>query len=56
MLLKWWRARQTQEKWMIVLIAALLAGIAVRWSWISSEVTDELRERFPSSTERVDSL
>ncbi len=51
--LKWWRERQTQEKWMIALIAMLLIGIAVRWTFIKTEVGDALRERFTTPTEQT---
>ncbi len=50
MITKWWRERSTQEKWMIALIGMLLVGIAVRWSWVKSEVTDAVRERFTPQT------
>ncbi len=54
--LKWWRGLSTHEKWMIALIAMLLVGIVVRWTWISSEVAGAWRERFTLPTEQVDSL
>ncbi len=52
----WWRERSSQEKWMIALIAMLLVGIVVRWTWVSSEVAGAWRERFTLPTEQVDSL
>ncbi len=45
-MLKWWRARTTQEKWMMALMVVLIVGIAVRWAWISSEAAGAFRERF----------
>jgi hypothetical protein len=41
---------------MVALIAMLLVGIAVRWTWVRDEVTDALRERFTAPTGQVDSL
>jgi hypothetical protein len=55
-MIKWWKARSTQEKWMIALIAMLLLGIAVRWSFIKSELSGELQRRFSVPTEQTDSL
>jgi hypothetical protein len=55
-MIKWFKERSTQEKWMIALIAMLLLGIAVRWSFIKSEVSSELQRRFSTPTEQVDSL
>lgn len=51
MIVKWWRERSTQEKWMIALILMLLIGIAVRWAWVSGEVAGAFRERFSAPTE-----
>ena len=50
---KWWRARPAQEKWMIALIAMLLAGIVVRWAWVSSEAANAFRERFSPPAEQT---
>jgi flagellar biosynthesis/type III secretory pathway M-ring protein FliF/YscJ len=47
--LKWWRERSTQEKWMIALIGVLIVGIIVRWAWVSDEVAGAFRERFSPS-------
>ncbi|MDR1671093.1 MAG: hypothetical protein LBR57_01065 [Alistipes sp.] len=52
----WWRERSSQERWMMALIALLLVGIALRWAWVSSEVSGAFRERFSAPSERVDSL
>ena len=52
-MIKWWRERPTQEKWMIALIAILLVGIVVRWAWVSSEVAGAFRERFSAPTEQT---
>ena len=52
MMIKWWRERSTQEKWMIALIAMLLVGIVVRWAWISQEAAAAFRDRF-SPTEQT---
>ncbi len=59
MMIKWLKERSTQEKWMMALIAMLLVGIVVRWTFIKTEVGEALRERFTSPTEQtapVDSL
>ncbi len=45
MIIKWFKERSTQEKWMLALIAMLLCGIVVRWAWIKSEAVDAFRER-----------
>jgi Flp pilus assembly pilin Flp len=55
-LLNWWRERPTHEKWMIALIAVLMVGIAVRWTWVSGEIGGAFRDRFTAPTEQVDSL
>ena len=41
---------------MLALIAVLLTGVVVRWTWVSSEVSGAFRERFPTSAEQADSL
>jgi hypothetical protein len=51
--LDWWRGRSVQEKWMLALIAVLVIGIAVRWAWISSEISTALRERFSDPAEQT---
>jgi predicted negative regulator of RcsB-dependent stress response len=45
-MIKWWKERSPQEKWMLALIVVLVIGIAVRWAWVSEEVTNAVRERF----------
>jgi hypothetical protein len=52
----WFRERSTQEMWMLALIVVLLAGIVVRWAWVSSEVAGAFRERFTAPAEQTDSL
>lgn len=41
----WFGARSTQEKAMMALIAVLLIGVVVRWTWIRGEAADAFRER-----------
>ncbi len=53
-IIKWLKARSTQEKWMLALIAMLLVGIVVRWAWVSSEVAGAFRERFTAPAEQVE--
>jgi hypothetical protein len=58
-LLNWWRERSPHEKWMVALIAMLLVCIAVRWTWVSSEIGNAFRERFTApahQTAPADSL
>ena len=55
-MIKWLKARSTQEKWMLGLIVVLLAGIAVRWAWVKKEAADAFRERFSVPTEQIDTL
>jgi hypothetical protein len=50
---RWWSERSTQEKWMVALIIVLLIGIAIRWTWVSSEVAGAWRDRFTAPTEQV---
>jgi cytoskeletal protein RodZ len=50
---KWWSERSAQEKWMVALIVVLLIGIAVRWTWVSSEVAGAWRDRFTAPAEQV---
>lgn len=38
---------------MLALVLMLLAGIAMRWRWISSEVAGAFRERFTAPTEQT---
>ena len=45
-MVKWWRGRSTQEKWMIALAVLLVVGIVVRWTWVSGEAAEAFRERF----------
>lgn len=52
-IIKWLKARSTQEKLMLALIVALLVGIAVRWAWVSGEVAGAFRERFTVPAEQV---
>jgi hypothetical protein len=38
---------------MIALIGVLLVGIAVRWSFVKTEVATAIRERFTAPTEQT---
>ncbi len=55
-MIKWFKKRSTQEKWMLALIVMLLIGIVVRWAWIKKEAGEAFRERFTAPTEQTDSL
>jgi hypothetical protein len=55
-MIKWFKERTAQEKWMLALIAMLLVGIAVRWTVLKTEVADAFRDRFSAPTGQVDSL
>jgi hypothetical protein len=41
---------------MLALIVVLVVGIAVRWTWVSGEVSTAIQERFIAPDGRVDSL
>jgi flagellar biosynthesis/type III secretory pathway M-ring protein FliF/YscJ len=45
-MIKWWKERSTQERWMLALIVVLVIGIIVRWAWVSDEISNAVRERF----------
>ena len=44
-MIKWFKERTRQEKWMLALIAVLLIGVVVRWGFIKKEAGDAFRHR-----------
>lgn len=44
-MIKWLKERSAPEKWMLALIAMLLIGIALRWTFVKKEAGDAFHRR-----------
>lgn len=57
-MIKWFKERSKQEKWMLALIAVLLVGVVVRWGFIKKEAGDAIKSRIEhfKPHDRTDSL
>ncbi|WP_295940407.1 hypothetical protein [uncultured Alistipes sp.] len=55
-LTQWFKARSTQEKMMIIVVAMLLIMIATRWAYISRTAGQAIKQRFVPPAEQVDSI
>jgi hypothetical protein len=58
-MIKWWKARSRQEKWMIAIIVMLLVGVILRWGYVKSEAGEAFKQRidhFKAPHAQVDTL
>jgi hypothetical protein len=53
-MIKWWKARSRQEKWMIAIIVMLLIGVVVRWGYVKREAGEAFRQRIDHFTPKVE--
>jgi hypothetical protein len=58
-MIKWFKARSRQEKWMIILLVVSIIAVIMRWGYIKQEAGAAFRQRidhFKAPQGQIDSM